>query len=83
MVRQQSARPARRPWTGGREMVDLDFVVEELEIVKLDIAREDGLLAGHDLMSPYVWEDNDCMRLLVRVPPPGLQQATSAIPTTS
>jgi hypothetical protein len=35
--------------------VDLAFVVEDLEVVTLDIAREDGLLEGHDLMSPYVW----------------------------
>jgi predicted GH43/DUF377 family glycosyl hydrolase len=48
-------------------VVDLDYVVEVLEIVKLDIAREDGLLAGHVLLSPYVWEDDGCKRLLVRV----------------
>lgn len=46
----------------------LDFAVEQLEVVKLDIAaREDGLLAGHDLMSPYVWENEGHVRLLVRV----------------
>jgi predicted GH43/DUF377 family glycosyl hydrolase len=47
--------------------VKLDYVVEKLEIVTLDIAREDGLLAGHDLMSPYVWERNGTTHLLVRV----------------
>lgn len=48
--------------------MNLDFAVEQLEVVKLDIAaREDGLLAGHDLMSPYVWERDGQMQLLVRV----------------
>ena len=32
----------------------LDFAVEAIDVVKLDIADGDGLLAGHDLMSPYV-----------------------------
>lgn len=48
----------------------LDYVVEKIETVTLDIAREDGLLAGHDLMSPYVWEEDSqpgVKRLLVRV----------------
>lgn len=45
----------------------IDYVVEKLEVVKLDIARGDGLLAGHDLMSPYVWEAGARKRLLVRV----------------
>lgn len=47
----------------------LDYAVEGLEVVTLDIAREDGLLAGHDLLSPYVWEDKraGCTHLLVRV----------------
>lgn len=46
----------------------LAYVVEALEVVTLDIAREDGLLAGRDLMSPYVWEDSDGTKcLLVRV----------------
>src|ERR1043166_559984 len=51
-----------------------DFAVEGIEVVKLDIAeRADGLLAGHDLMSPYVWrkdgggEDERTCHLLVRV----------------
>jgi predicted GH43/DUF377 family glycosyl hydrolase len=47
--------------------VKLDYVVERLEVVTLDIAREDGLLAGHDLMSPYVWERDGTTHLLVRV----------------
>ena len=49
--------------------MQLAYVVEKLEVVTLDIAREDGLLAGHDLMSPYVWKDPDDgrLRLLVRV----------------
>jgi predicted GH43/DUF377 family glycosyl hydrolase len=46
----------------------LDFAVEKLEVVQLDIARKpDGLLAGHDLMSPYVWEAEGRTCLLVRV----------------
>lgn len=46
----------------------LDFAVEQIDVVQLDIARRpDGLLAGHDLMSPYVWETDYCTRLLVRV----------------
>lgn len=46
----------------------LEYVVEALEVVTLDIAREDGLLAGCDLMSPYVWEERDGTKcLLVRV----------------
>jgi predicted GH43/DUF377 family glycosyl hydrolase len=47
--------------------MEFDYVVEKLETVTLDIAREDGLLAGHDLMSPYVWQAGGCMRMLVRV----------------
>ena len=47
---------------------ELDFAVEEIEIVKLDIGgREDGLFPGHDLLSPYAWDAEDCVRLLVRV----------------
>jgi predicted GH43/DUF377 family glycosyl hydrolase len=46
----------------------LDFAVEGIAIVKLDIAdRSDGLLSGHDLMSPYVWEAEGHLKLLVRV----------------
>ncbi|WP_406694034.1 glycoside hydrolase family 130 protein [Sphingomonas cannabina] len=46
----------------------LDFAVEQIDVVQLDIAeRPDGLLAAHDLMSPYVWEAEGRMRLLVRV----------------
>lgn len=43
------------------------YVVDGLDTVTLDIARGDGLLAGHDLMSPYVWKDRGHIRLLVRV----------------
>ncbi len=42
-------------------------VIEALDAVTLDIARADGLLAGHDLMSPYVWEQDGAKQLLVRV----------------
>lgn len=49
--------------TGG----NLAYVVEEIEVVELDITGENGLLAGHDLMSPYVWEVNGRIHLLVRV----------------
>ena len=46
----------------------LDFAVEKIDVVQLDIARApDGLLAGHDLMSPYVWAAEGRLRLLVRV----------------
>ncbi|MBW8784301.1 MAG: glycosidase [Novosphingobium sp.] len=47
--------------------MELDYVVERLDVVRLDTAREDGLLAGHDLMSPYVWEKEGIRQLLVRV----------------
>jgi predicted GH43/DUF377 family glycosyl hydrolase len=46
----------------------LNFAVERIEVVQLDIARRpDGLLAGYDLMSPYVWQAEGTTRLLVRV----------------
>lgn len=46
----------------------LDFAVEAIDVVQLDVAsRPDGLLAGHDLMSPYVWDAEGRLRLLVRV----------------
>lgn len=46
----------------------LDFAVEAIDVVKLDIAeRPDGLLEGHDLMSPYVWEGEGGIKLLARV----------------
>jgi predicted GH43/DUF377 family glycosyl hydrolase len=46
----------------------LDFAVEAIDVVKLDIAdHPDGLLEGHDLMSPYVWEAEGQIRMLVRV----------------
>lgn len=49
--------------------VSIDFGVEALDVVTLDIARSDGLLAGYDLMSPYVWERDNRLNLLVRVLP--------------
>lgn len=65
----------------GARAVDLDYVVEKLEVVTLDIAGADGLLAGHDLMSPYVWEEDGCRRLLVRVlnNPLGAEDPTGVI----
>jgi len=45
----------------------VDFAVEGLDVVTLDSAGPDGLLAGHDLMSPYVWERDGALNLLVRV----------------
>ena len=54
----------------------IDFAVEQIDVVQLDIAREpDGLLAGHDLMSPYVWKTGQCTRLLVRVLKNPLEEA--------
>jgi predicted GH43/DUF377 family glycosyl hydrolase len=49
--------------------MQINFAVEALDVVHLDIARPDGLLAGHDLMSPYVWRQDGALRLLVRVLP--------------
>lgn len=49
--------------------MDIAYVVEDVDVVTLDIAREDGLLAGHDLMSPYVWQVKGQIHLLVRVLP--------------
>lgn len=46
----------------------IDFAVEGIEIVRLDIGgRDDGLFPGHDLMSPYAWDAEGCVQLLVRV----------------
>ncbi len=45
------------------------YVVEELQDVLLDIAGPEGRLAGHDLMSPFVWTEGDVYKLLVRVLP--------------
>lgn len=45
------------------------YVIEKLTEVTLDIAGEGGRLAGHDLMSPFVWSEGDTYRLLVRVLP--------------
>ena len=47
--------------------VMLDFAVEALDVVNLDSAGKDGVLSGHDLMSPYVWEREGRLNLLVRV----------------
>ncbi|WP_120716232.1 glycoside hydrolase family protein [Tsuneonella amylolytica] len=51
----------------------VDFAVEALDDVTLDISRPDGLLAGYDLMSPYVWTDPKGCHLLVRVLPDPLK----------
>ncbi|MEO6388333.1 MAG: glycosidase [Croceibacterium sp.] len=46
----------------------LDFAVEAIDVVKLDVAdRADGLLVEHDLMSPFVWDAEGRLRLMVRV----------------
>lgn len=45
------------------------YVVEELQDVTLDIAGPEGRLAHHDLMSPFLWQEGDLYRLLVRVLP--------------
>ena len=51
-----------------RKKGQLDFAVEAIEIVKLDIGgRKDGLYPGHDLLSPYAWDAEGRVRLLVRV----------------
>ena len=55
--------------TAAAERVRLDFAVEAHNVVTLDAARSDGLLAGYDLMSPYVWQRDGAYRLLVRVLP--------------
>jgi predicted GH43/DUF377 family glycosyl hydrolase len=47
----------------------LAFAVVALDDVTLDISQPDGLLAGYDLMSPYVWTDDKGCHLLVRVLP--------------
>jgi len=47
----------------------LSFIVEALDDVTLDISEPDGLLAGYDLMSPYIWTDDQGCHLLVRVLP--------------
>jgi predicted GH43/DUF377 family glycosyl hydrolase len=43
------------------------YSIEGIDTVTLDIAGQDGLLAGHDLMSPYVWTVEGRTHLLVRV----------------
>jgi predicted GH43/DUF377 family glycosyl hydrolase len=47
----------------------VSYVVQALDDVTLDISEPDGLLAGYDLMSPYVWTDDKGCHLLVRVLP--------------
>lgn len=46
-----------------------DFAVEAIDEVTLDLAQDGGPLAGHDLMSPYVWTNKDQCHMLVRVLP--------------
>jgi predicted GH43/DUF377 family glycosyl hydrolase len=45
------------------------YIVERLDDVTLDRSQPDGLLAGYDLMSPYVWTKGAVCNLLVRVLP--------------
>ena len=45
------------------------YVVEALDPVTLDIAGPEGRLAHYDLMSPFVWQEEDRRRMLVRVLP--------------
>lgn len=45
------------------------YVVEALEEVTLDTAKGDGPLACRDLMSPFVWQEGDRYRVLVRAVP--------------
>jgi predicted GH43/DUF377 family glycosyl hydrolase len=47
---------------------EIDFAVEGIEVVRLDMGgSDDGLFPGHDLMSPYAWQADGCIQLLVRV----------------
>lgn len=55
--------------TGRPSTRQVAYLVQEIEVVGLDIAGKDGLLAGHDLMSPYVWKVDGRIHLLVRVLP--------------
>ncbi|GAC1413675.1 MAG: hypothetical protein NVSMB69_15970 [Novosphingobium sp.] len=45
------------------------FIAVALDDVRVDLAEEDGPLAHHDLMSPYVWTDDNGCRILLRVVP--------------
>ncbi|MEO8724443.1 MAG: glycosidase, partial [Sphingobium sp.] len=45
------------------------YVVEKLADVMLDNADAQGRLANHDLMSPFVWAEDNKYHLLVRVVP--------------
>lgn len=61
-----------------------DFTVEAIDEVTLDKTGPGEALAGHDLMSPYVWspdEDRSALKLLVRVlkNPLGPTDATGVI----
>lgn len=47
--------------------MEITYAVDDIAIVQLDIAGENGLLAGYDLMSPYVWKVDGQIHLLVRV----------------
>lgn len=59
------------------------YLVERLDEVLLDNSQPDGLLAGFDLMSPYVWTVGAEAHLLVRVLPNPLEptDATGVIYT--
>lgn len=45
------------------------YAVDSLAEVTLDNAGPGGRLAGYDLMSPFVWRERECYRMLVRVLP--------------
>jgi predicted GH43/DUF377 family glycosyl hydrolase len=45
------------------------YVVEGLKTVTLDVSGAEGRLKGYDLMSPFVWTEDDGYHLLVRVLP--------------
>jgi predicted GH43/DUF377 family glycosyl hydrolase len=51
------------------------FIAVALDDVRVDLAEEDGPLAHHDLMSPYVWTDDNGCRILLRVVPDPLGPA--------
>jgi predicted GH43/DUF377 family glycosyl hydrolase len=66
-----AGRPESAP--ASHDGAALTFAVEALDDVTLDISQPDGLLAGYDLMSPYVWTDRHGCHLLVRVLPNPLE----------
>lgn len=45
------------------------YMVTRIDAVTLDIAGTGGALDGYDLMSPYVWEQDGRIQLMVRVLP--------------